>query len=100
MGTRSHAARVESSPRLQRVLSALRGARDAGRRGLGFMEWLSTRDIMQTAFVMAVNSCVSELRENGYGIECKREGKFFMYRLVSEPQKEGVHDAGSHARGQ
>ena len=66
-----HYARVEKSNRLQRVLAAL----SCGRA-------LTTRTIVRRARVCAVNSIVSELRANGYVIECRciRKG-VFTYQL-------------------
>ena len=69
-------ARLESSPRLQRVLAALRGA-----------VRLSTREIIERANVCAVNSCVAELAANGYRIDCTREGAIWFYRLVEPVQR-------------
>ncbi len=62
-----HAARLETSPRLQRVLALLeRGGR------------YSTRDIVMQAEVMAVNSAISELRANGITVhsECVGRGRY------------------------
>ena len=68
-----HAARLEHSPRLQRVLQLLGDGR-----------WYSTLDIVIGAGVCAVNSCVAELRANGFDIACRRVGKDrFEYRLAS-----------------
>jgi hypothetical protein len=68
-----HAARLENSPRLQRVLDVLMTGRD-----------LSTLDIVVEAGVCAVNSCIAELRANGYDIRCWREGDVWLYRLEGE----------------
>lgn len=65
-----HAARLESSARLRRVLDVLMTGRA-----------LTTLDIVVEAGVCAVNSCVSELRANGYDIRCWREGDVWRYRL-------------------
>ena len=66
-----HAAKLETSPRLQRVLAVLRQG-DA----------MTTRQIGIQAKVCAVNSCISELRMNGYSIECKCLGRGkFSYKL-------------------
>jgi hypothetical protein len=66
-----HAARIEKSDRLNRVAVVL--------RTLGVA---TTRDIQQTAYVCAVNSCISELRANGFQIDCKCVGRGrFEYRL-------------------
>ena len=62
-----HAARLENSPRLQRVLALLqRGGR------------YSTRDIVIRAEVMAVNSAITELRANGIHVqsECVGRGRW------------------------
>ena len=68
------AASVERSPRLQRVLSLLRTGRA-----------YTTREISSMADVCAVNSCVAELRANGYDIPCftktVRGRKRWFYRL-------------------
>ena len=53
-----HAARLDRSPRLQRVYDLLSDGRE-----------YSTRDIIRGAEVCAVNSCIAELRENGCYIE-------------------------------
>jgi len=68
-----HAARLENSPRLQRVLDVLMTGRD-----------LSTLDIVVEAGVCAVNSCIAELRANGFDIRCWREGNIWLYRLEGE----------------
>lgn len=65
-----HHAKIEKSDRLQRVHKVLRDR-----------AWHSTRDIMRRAHVCAVNSTVSELRANGYRIECKRVAKRWFYRM-------------------
>lgn len=72
-----HAARIDGSARLQRVLGVLRTGRA-----------LTTLDIIVEAGVCAVNSCVAELRANGYSIRCWRDGDVWRYRL------EGDHGAG------
>ena len=72
-----HAATLERSPRLQRVQALLANGR-----------WHSTREIMPGANVCAVNSCVSELRANGFEIECQQQvcagERLFFYKLVRE----------------
>ena len=67
-----HAAR-RLTPRLKRVLYELQLAGAAG---------LTTRGIVLRADVCAVNSIISELRTQGYKIECEMEkaGRF-RYRL-------------------
>lgn len=59
----THAAQLETSPRLRRMLRALL---DHGE--------LSTREIVERAHVYAVNSVASELRSNGIAVHC-RQGK-------------------------
>lgn len=71
-----HAARLSSSPRLQRVYRLLEGGDEH-----------STLDIVQKARVCAVNSIISELRLNGCTIGCRMEvdgeGKrVWFYRLL------------------
>ncbi|TCS69747.1 hypothetical protein EDC61_11947 [Sulfuritortus calidifontis] len=65
------AARIEKSDRLQRVLALLEDR-----------AWHSTLDIVIGAGVCAVNSCIAELRANGFPIACRRVGRErFEYRL-------------------
>ncbi|GAB4112864.1 MAG: hypothetical protein Fur0019_19280 [Tibeticola sp.] len=64
------AARIEASERLQRVLALLEDEREH-----------TTLDIVIGAGVCAVNSCVAELRANGYDIACRRQGDVWLYRL-------------------
>lgn len=73
----THAARIESSDRLQRVAAYLSDH-----------EWRSTMDIIQACNVCAINSIIFELRRNGYVIETRRmttpEGEpFWQYRLCN-----------------
>lgn len=64
-------ARLENSERLQRTLAALRAG-----------GWKSTRDLIRAANVCAVNSCISELRANGFEISTRCLGKGrFEYKL-------------------
>jgi len=63
-----HAARLENSPRLQRLNDFLSDG-----------QWRSTREIIYGAEIMAVNSAVSELRANGIEIECKPGGRHGIY---------------------
>lgn len=65
-----HAAKVESSARLTRVLRALKRKKK-----------LSTRELIQRTDLCAINSIVSELRQNGYQIKCTREGMVWFYEL-------------------
>ncbi|WP_305042402.1 hypothetical protein [Geoalkalibacter sp.] len=70
-----NAARIERSPRLQRVDRLL----DDG-------QWHSTMDIVQAARVCAVNSIVAELRYNGRLIDCERRGDVWWYRKQTQAQ--------------
>lgn len=65
-----HSARIDKSARLQRVLASLSDGRPR-----------STLEIIVEAGVCAVNSCVAELRANGYRISCRREGDVWYYQL-------------------
>jgi hypothetical protein len=65
-----HYARIDKSPRLQRVLKLLSD-------GLLY----TTRDIIEKAHVVAVNSAVDELRSNGYDILCQRKGNVWFYKM-------------------
>ena len=56
-----HAATL-TSPRLQRVLILLSGGRP-----------YTSRQIVRKAHVLAVNSVISELRQNGAEITCVRQ---------------------------
>jgi predicted metal-dependent TIM-barrel fold hydrolase len=63
---RMHSARLENSPRLQRVLSLLRVRGSQG---------ATTREIVEHANVCAVNSVISELRTAGVTIQCRMEAR-------------------------
>jgi len=69
-----HAAKLSKSDRLQRVRNALTKAVPG---------WLSTLQISQRARVLAVSTCVAELRKNGMRISCVRTGDVWRYRLES-----------------
>lgn len=73
------AARIETSDRLQRVLLLLADGRE-----------YSTLDIVMAAGVCAVNSCIAELRANGYDIRCQRVGERWLYRLADGPVERGM----------
>lgn len=65
-----HYAKLATSPRLQRTLALLKDGKKH-----------STRDIVRKANVMAVNTCIDELRCNGFDIPCTQEGRIFYYQL-------------------
>jgi len=65
-----NAASIESSERLNRVLDLLSQGGE-----------FTTLDIIKSANVCAVNSIISELRQNGFDINCQRRGEKWFYRL-------------------
>lgn len=68
-----HAAKLQKSQRLQRVLKLLKTG-----------HIYTTRQIINAARVCAVNSIISELRDNGFDIECKCIAKgIYTYQLIS-----------------
>lgn len=68
-------ANIQTSERLQRVDKFLSD-------GL----FHSTLEIIDGTRVCAVNSIVSELRENGRDIICRQKGRIFYYRMVQEQE--------------
>jgi hypothetical protein len=66
-----HSASIEKSARLQRVHKVLSD-------GLKH----TTRDIIRKAHCCAVNSIISELRDNGFKIECERSGSKWSYWMI------------------
>ena len=58
----SHAARIESSPRLRALLTALLKAGDRG---------LTALEVYQQTGSLNAHSCAHELRQNGYRISCE-----------------------------
>jgi hypothetical protein len=66
-----NAAKLENSNRLKRVAWHLSDNKKH-----------STREISHACNVQAVGSTVSELRSNGFDIECKRIGEYFYYKMV------------------
>jgi biotin operon repressor len=63
-------AKLDKSHRLQRVLSVLQDGRPH-----------STMEISRRANVLAVNSCIAELRDNGIAIESSCEKRIWWYRI-------------------
>lgn len=73
-----HAARIEDSPRLQKVLEFLR------RKG-----GATTLEIIKGCEVCAVNSIIAELRANGFNIICSAVPKqrgVYRYELIEGEQ--------------
>lgn len=66
-----NAATLDTSDRLQRVYKLLSKGGE-----------YTTLDIIQKAGVCAVNSIISELRQNGYEIDCQRRSNKWFYRMV------------------
>lgn len=75
-----NSANWRESPRLRRVLAALRRADGE----------LTTREIMVEADVCAVNSCIAELRDNGFDIRCRQQvvggRRLWLYRLAGQQE--------------
>jgi predicted transcriptional regulator len=65
-----NAANLTKSDRLQRVFKLLSGGGE-----------FTTLEIIQKAGVCAVNSIISELRQNGYQIDCQRRNDKWFYRM-------------------
>lgn len=69
-----HYAKIENSPRLQRLLALLEGGQE-----------FTTLEIMQHAKICAVNSAICELRLNGFEIVCKAVTRgIYSYQLKGE----------------
>lgn len=63
-------ASLQHSERLKRVLAYLSDCKEH-----------STLEIAQGARVCAVSAAVSELRENGIAVACRREKGVYFYKL-------------------
>lgn len=63
-------ASLQYSARLQRVVAYLADGKEH-----------STLEIAQGARVCAVSAAVSELRENGIAVTCRREKGVYFYKL-------------------
>lgn len=68
-----NAATLDTSDRLQRVYKLLSKGGE-----------YTTLDIIQKASVCAVNSIISELRQNGYEIDCQRRANKWFYRMKND----------------
>lgn len=69
--------KVSSCEKLQKVIAALNAA---GQHGA------TTAQIREMSGVEAASTRISELRANGYEIECKRQGSVWRYWLRSAPE--------------
>ena len=67
-----NAANFDKSDRLQRVYKLLKKGGE-----------YTTLEIIQRAGVCAVNSIISELRQQGYQITCQRRADKWFYRLIT-----------------
>lgn len=77
-----HAANIETSERLQKVLHFLSD-----------YNWHSTFEIMKATQLCAVGSAISEIRHNGYEIDCKCVGHgLFEYKLIGKILLEGLEN--------
>lgn len=65
-----HAAALSRSERLQRVVKFMSDGREH-----------STLDVVSGAKVVAVNSAMAELRQQGFVIDCDRRGDKWFYRM-------------------
>lgn len=72
-----HAASIDRSHRLQRVLGVLSD-----------YEWHGTREIVRAADVCACNSIIAELRANAFKIETRCIGRGrYEYRLIPKHEQ-------------
>ena len=79
-----HAARLDRSDRLRRVLQVLEDGQEH-----------STLDLVMLAGVCAVNSIVSELRANGIAISCRQDktpggARVWLYRRLKGEESADV----------
>lgn len=80
-----HAGRVSSSERLTLILTELR---KSGSRGA------TTRELIRSTGMCAINSCISEIRANGYEVRCTCDGRnehgsmVYRYTLIEKAQGE------------
>jgi hypothetical protein len=66
-----HSANLSKSDRLHRVLKLLMDGQKH-----------TTRDIIRKAKVCAVNSIISEIRDNGFKVMCERKADKWFYWLA------------------
>lgn len=81
-----HAAKIESSERLQKVLAILEDG-----------DWHGSFELMSQTKLVAIGSAISEIRANGFGIEsrCVGQGRY-EYRLGERVEEgEQVANEGS-----
>ncbi len=68
-----HNAKLEKSYRLQKVLDLLRS----------HPEGISSMTLIRKAQVVAPGTVVSEIRHQGYKIDCERKGLVWFYKLIA-----------------
>jgi len=72
-----HAARLENSPRLQRVLDVLKDGRPH-----------TTREVQILANVCNAHTAAAELRANGFNVVCIQAGRgLYYYRLIKQCER-------------
>lgn len=67
-----NAARLDKSDRLRRLAKVLKTGKE-----------YSTLEIIQLANVAAVSAAISELRQNGMDIRCRRSDRIYYYRRLA-----------------
>lgn len=77
-----HAAKIETSERLQRVLAILKDG-----------EWHGSFDLMNQTKLVAIGSAISELRANGYEVESRCIGQGRYEYCLGERAEEGDEGA-------
>lgn len=71
-----HYAKIDKSARLQRLRDFLADGKEH-----------STLDIIHGANIAAVSAAVTELRENGFKVACRKvEANRFMYQMKKEKE--------------
>lgn len=66
-----HYAKLSTSPRLQRLHALLKDGRE-----------YTTLEIMQSAKICAVSASITELRRNGFDIDCKMVARgVYSYKM-------------------
>lgn len=67
-----HARKVKEGNTLHRILRYLYHRRDG---------WVSNMDITMACWTPSLSAAISELRQNGHNIECRRNDAGYWYRL-------------------
>ncbi len=77
-----HSANLEKSHRLTRLLNVLIEAKQ-------HQKVMSTMELVDKTRICAVSTAISELRAQGYVIDCFRVDRVFYYILVAHPRTRG-----------